>query len=223
MNLYPVLLDLRGAPCLVVGGGAVATRKVRALLEAGAAVTAVAPELTAELAELKERGRIDHVAGSFEDTLLEAFRLVFAATNDRRVNDEIARRARDAEVWVNIADDPDASTFQVPAHFRRGELTVAVSTGGASPAEARRVRETLEELFPADYARYLALLRAVRSRVLAERGAGEDGNAALFTRLVRSDLRARYLAGDAPGAEAVLREILGASVALADLETAGAE
>ncbi|MCA9771998.1 MAG: bifunctional precorrin-2 dehydrogenase/sirohydrochlorin ferrochelatase [Myxococcales bacterium] len=221
MNLYPVLLDLRGAPCLVVGGGAVATRKVRGLLAAGAAPTVIAPEISPELAEHKEGGRIDHVSSSFEDALLEAFQLVFVATSDPKVNADVARLAREAGVWVNVADDPDGSSFQVPAHFRRGELTVAISTGGASPAEARRVREEIEHYFPSSYGDYLELLRKIRARLLDRDGPGSAGNAERFTGLVRSGLRERFLAGDTAGSDAILREILGPGYSIETLRGGG--
>lgn len=217
MSLYPVFLELSDVPCAVVGGGAVAERKVLGLLAAGAAVTVIAPTLSDRLVELVRDARIVHENRPYASGDARGFRLLFAATDRREVNEQAAREAREAGAWANVADDLEGSTFTVPSSVRRGDLTLAISTGGASPAEARRVREELEAMFPERYAAYLDLLRAVRRRLLERRGAGDPASGELFTRLVRSELRGAFLAGDAAAADAALARTLGEGYALADL------
>ncbi len=153
---YPVLLDLRDAPCLVVGGGAVACRKAAGLCAAGARVTVVAPAvgpLPAEVTVHRRPYAPDDLAGA---------RLVVAATDDPAVNARVAQDARARGVWVNVADDPDAGDLVLPAVAARGALRIAVSTGGASPALARRIREALEAAYGAEYGELVQLLWRLR-------------------------------------------------------------
>jgi precorrin-2 dehydrogenase / sirohydrochlorin ferrochelatase len=141
--LYPIFLDLTGRRCVVVGGGAVAGRKARKLLQAQADVVVVSPEVSAELesvaAEVRKRPyEAGDLAGAY---------LAFAATDSREVNAAVAREARDLGIPVNVADEPDDGDFALPSTLRRGKLQVSVSTGGASPTLARRIRDQLEDLF----------------------------------------------------------------------------
>ena len=163
--LYPALLDLRDARVLVVGGGAVATRKVRSLVEVGARPEIVAPRLTAELEALAGEAGLPWRARGYESGDLAGCRLAFAATDRPEVNAAVARDAREAGVWVNVADHPDGSSFHVPATVREGEITLALSTGGASPLLARRLRERLEAVVTPGLARAADRLRAARGRV----------------------------------------------------------
>ena len=153
---YPVELDLRGRPCLVVGGGAVAQRKVQGLLAAGAAVTVVAPEC------LPMPDGVTVVLRRFADEDLAGVALAVAASDDREVNARVARVARERDTWVNVVDDPSAGTVIMPAVARRGDLRIAVSTGGASPALAARLRERLESEFGPEYGDLVALLGELR-------------------------------------------------------------
>jgi precorrin-2 dehydrogenase / sirohydrochlorin ferrochelatase len=152
MSYYPIFLTLEGRSCLVIGGGAVAERKVTGLLAAGATVTVVSPTLTAALAMEVRDGRIRHVARAYQASDLEGHRLAFVATDDGAVNADVAQDGARAGVWVNAADDPDHCDFILPSVLRRGRLQVAVATGGASPALSRAVREELEAYFTADHA-----------------------------------------------------------------------
>lgn len=159
---YPVNLDVRGKACLVVGAGEVALRKVRALLDADADVTVVAPEVhpglkALEGVEIRER--------PFRDIDLHGAFVVVVATGDPIVNRSVARDAADFGCLVNIVDCPALSNFTVPATLRRGELAIAVSTGGASPALSRRIREKLEEQFGEEYADFVAVLGEIRREV----------------------------------------------------------
>ncbi|GLQ92977.1 siroheme synthase CysG [Dyella acidisoli] len=144
MGLYPLFADLTGLPVLVVGGGHVAERKTAALLSAGAKVRVGAPSLTPALMQQVEQGKIEHLAGAFQSAWLDDVWLVIAATDDHELNARVAANAEDRRILANVVDAPALSRFQVPAMVDRTPLTVAVSTGGAAPVIARRVRETLE-------------------------------------------------------------------------------
>jgi precorrin-2 dehydrogenase/sirohydrochlorin ferrochelatase len=170
---FPVVLELRGCACLVVGGGAVAERKVEALLGADARVTVVSPTVTRKLQAWIDTRAVRHVAGEYRAGDVGGHRLVFVATDDRAVNAEVAAEARARGVWVNAADDPACCDFTLPAVVRRGELTVAVSTGGTSPALAGTIREELERYFPDDY-RVLADVAAETRRELRRAGRSPD-------------------------------------------------
>jgi precorrin-2 dehydrogenase/sirohydrochlorin ferrochelatase len=211
MKTYPVFANLTDKPCLVVGGGAVGERKVQDLRVAGARVTVVSPEITPGLAELAEAGEIRHLAADFRPEHLGGMALVLAATDDPAVNARVSAAAQARAIWVNVADAPELCTFIVPAQVRRGDLTVAISTGGASPALARKLREELQQLFGPEYAPYLALLKGIRERLLADHR-GHPDNSRLFHRLVDSPLREVVARGDRARIVSLLKEILGAAL-----------
>ena len=146
--LYPIFLNLDGKRCVVVGGGAVANRKARKILQARAEVVAISPEVKPELESVAtEVHRRPYREGD-----LEGASLVFAATNRREVNAAVTREARGRGIPVNVADVPSEGDFALPSVLRRGQLQVAVSTGGASPTLARRVRYELESAFGSEWA-----------------------------------------------------------------------
>jgi siroheme synthase-like protein len=167
---YPIFLDLVDRPCLVVGGGPVAEGKVRGLLAAGARVTVVSPTLTPALNALAAEGHLTHQAREYAPGDLVGVALAFAATGDRAVSRAIRSEGRARGVWVNAADDAEHCDFLLPAVLRRGALAVAVSSGGASPALTRAVRDELERYFPADFGAFVEVAAEVR-RELRERGA----------------------------------------------------
>ncbi len=144
-SYLPVFLDLRGMRALVVGAGAVAARKIDALLAGGASVTVAARELSPAVEERAGRGEIAAVRGEYRPDLLDGAELVFAASSDRALNAHVAREARRRRIPVNAADAPDDCTFILPAVVRGEEFTAAVSTGGRNPGAARALREFLEE------------------------------------------------------------------------------
>ena len=154
---YPVALDLRGRACLVVGGGAVARRKAGGLVATGALVTVVAPE-----AQRMPEG-VTVQLRPFLDGDLAGVALAVAASDDHELNARVASLARERGVWVNVADDPRAGDVILPAVARRGELQIAVSTGGASPALAQRLRKRLENEFGPEYGELVALLGGLRT------------------------------------------------------------
>jgi siroheme synthase-like protein len=165
---YPIVLDLAGWRCVVVGGGVVAERRVDGLLAAGASVTVVAPALTPALAALVGAGRLQHLARGYGAGDLAGFDLAFAATDAGEVNAAVALEGRRRGVWVNAADDPAHCDFFLPALVRRGDLVVAVGTGGTSPALARTVREELERVLTADYATLAEIAAEARRELRAE-------------------------------------------------------
>ena len=214
-ELYPVFLNVANRPCLVVGGGAVAARKLRGLLEAGARVTVVAPRRVDALAEAAAAGDVTWIPRAFEAGDLDGMVLAFVATSDREVNRWAAREARARGVWVNVADDPEACDFALPAVLRRGRAAVAVSTGGASPAMASWLRDRVSDSLPESIALLVEVARHLRG---GARQTGGEPFRELFSSGILEDLSAgdweaadRKVArffGPTPG----VRELLGGRV-----------
>ncbi len=164
-RFYPVFLDLAGRLCLVVGGGAVAERKVAGLLEAGALVRVVSPDTTSGLRALAECGQIELCAEAFRPELLGGASLVFAATDSRSVNARVASEASALNLQVTVADSPEEGSFIVPAVVRRGEFCLAISTGGNNPMLAARVADELEARYGPDFGAFVELLGDVRDTI----------------------------------------------------------
>lgn len=160
---YPVFLNIEGQRCVVVGGGAVAERKVGTLLEYGAAVTLVSPRATPGLRRLAKAGSIQRLARAYRRGDLEGARLAIAATDDVGVNGLVADEARERGVLVNVVDDLGLSEFIVPSVLRRGDVTVAVSTGGKSPALSRKIRTDLEQMIRPSFGQLASMISEVRS------------------------------------------------------------
>jgi len=186
MGFYPIVLDLAGRRCLVVGGGVVAERRIAPLVEGGAEVTVVSPTLTAAIAALAAAGRIRHRARDYRDGDVADFELVLVATDTPEVNAAVAVEARARGAWINAADDPRNCDFFLPALVRRGDLVVAVGTGGTSPALARAVREELEAYLTPEYATLAELAAEVRREL---RGAGLAASADAWRRALGPETR----------------------------------
>lgn len=167
MRYFPLFADLQGRRVLVIGGGEVAERKVRLLLEAGAAITIVAPELNDTLDALVRNGRVSLLASRFESAHLAGVLLAVAATDDRAVNAAVAAAGRERNVLVNVVDDAELSSYIVPAIVDRSPLVIAVSTGGAAPVLARLVRAKLEVAIDESFGALAALLERWRTRLKA--------------------------------------------------------
>jgi siroheme synthase-like protein len=167
VDYYPIYLDLEDRPVLVVGGGKVAEGKVQGLLAAHAEVTVVAPQLTPALRDLAGANRVQHTPRDYKAADLEGQALCFVATDDGAVNALVATDCRLRGVWVNAADDPANCDFILPAVVRSGQVVVAASTGGASPAMARRLREELTAFLDEGYAQLTDLLAEARAEVRA--------------------------------------------------------
>ena len=163
-----------------------AERKVEGLLAAEASVTVVSPTLTPGLESRAQAGRIRHVKRGYEPGDLKDYRLAFVATDDRAVNAHVAAEGRERGVWVNAADDPANCDFILPSVVHRGELMIAVATGGSSPALSRLIREELEDYFTEDY----ALLTEIAGEVRRElRGRGVSPSADAWRGALDQDLR----------------------------------
>ena len=162
---YPVFLNIRRGKCLVVGGGEVALRKAKTLLEYGARVEVVSPTLCLELIKLEQEGSIKAFRRSYQKSDLNTAILVIAATDDHKANERVAVDARQQKVLVNVVDSPEQSDFVVPSHFKRGDVVIAVSTSGRSPALARKIRSKIEEDFGAEYAQLATLVSKVRTEL----------------------------------------------------------
>ncbi|MEX2523999.1 MAG: siroheme synthase CysG [Gammaproteobacteria bacterium] len=165
MNYLPIFLNIRGRPSLVVGGGDIASRKVRQLLAAGARITVVAPEMGPELRQLHGEGRIEYREGSFDESLLDNCHLVIAATDDEEVNRQVSEAAGARRLPVNVVDNPALCSFIMPSVVERDPVVIAISTGGAAPVLARLLRARLETMIPSAYGRLAELMRSFRSRV----------------------------------------------------------
>ena len=155
MNLFPMFLKLAGRRCLVVGGGSVAEGKIASLLGSGAKVIVVAPDVTEKVSGWASIGEVEWLARSFCPAELEGVFLVVAATSDPEVNDLVFREAQSRGILCNVVDDPERCDFYYPAVLRRGQLQIAVSTGGSSPALAQRLRFELEQQFAPGYGEWL--------------------------------------------------------------------
>jgi precorrin-2 dehydrogenase/sirohydrochlorin ferrochelatase len=162
MRYYPVFLDIAGKPVVVVGGGQVALQKVEGLVDARANVTVVSPELLPQIRDLADAGRIRHINREYRPGDLEGYLLAFVATDDRSINATVTEEGRERGVWVNAVDDPPNCDFIMPGIVRRGDVVVAVSTSGTSPAMARKLREDMEAFLGEDEAELLALAAEVR-------------------------------------------------------------
>jgi precorrin-2 dehydrogenase / sirohydrochlorin ferrochelatase len=208
MGYLPIFLAMERRRCVVVGGGDIAARKVAQLLAAQAQVTVISPRLVRELAILAESAAITYHARKWERGDLRGFDLAFAATDDPGAHREIANEVRELGVMLNVADEPALCDFIAPAVVRRGDLQIAVSTSGASPAMAARIRRGLEDQFGWEYAVALKLLRVAREFLLAN---DDDisSRARKLAALAASDLTGQLRAGDRAAVERLLVAHLG--------------
>ncbi|MCS7149332.1 MAG: bifunctional precorrin-2 dehydrogenase/sirohydrochlorin ferrochelatase [Caldimicrobium sp.] len=165
---YPIFLNLTDRLCVVIGGGSVAERKVLSLLESGARVKLISPEITVKLRELKEKGALHWEKRLYQRGDLTGAFLVIAATNDPKVQEAIFQEAEERSIPCNVVDKPDLCSFIVPSTIKRGGFVLAISTGGASPALARRIREILEKEFSPDFELYVSLMGAIRGAILKQ-------------------------------------------------------
>jgi precorrin-2 dehydrogenase/sirohydrochlorin ferrochelatase len=199
--------------CVVVGGGEVARRKVQGLLAAGARVRVIAPHLHPEL---QENTAIELICRSFLPDDLAGALLVFAASNDRDVNARVAVAARQQGTLINIADDPEESDFHLPAVLQRGALTVAVSSGGGSPAFAAQLRDRLAAELGVEWQNFCAIAAALRQKRLTGGGASAY-NRAVISDLFAADLPRLLARQDEAAINRLLAKVTGVELTLADL------
>jgi precorrin-2 dehydrogenase/sirohydrochlorin ferrochelatase len=208
MRYYPVNLDIQNQSCLVVGGGAVGTRKVRTLLDCGAVVTVVSPEMTHSLSVLADENRISLKHRAYHASDLEGVLLVIGATNNRDINRVIHADARKQGKLCNIVDQPDLCNFILPAVVERGDLVIAISTSGKSPAFARLLRKQLETQFGSEYAVFLKLMGGVR-KILLNQMHHPDLHRRVFESLIDQDLLQCIRNNDKARIDAMLKSVLG--------------
>jgi precorrin-2 dehydrogenase/sirohydrochlorin ferrochelatase len=216
MNYYPVFLRVAGRPCLVIGGGHVAEQKVESLLIAGAATTVISPRLTPRLTTLAISRDIVHEERTYASGDLAGFFLVYAATNDKDAQGRIVAEADAAGVLLNVVDRPELCNFIMPSIMRRGDLTIATSTGGTSPAMARYIRGKLERIFGPEYAVALTLLGRLRESLASSHHTGVERQR-IFNALVESPLLEYLRDGQGHDIDVLLASAVGAGVSLATL------
>ncbi len=165
---YPIFLDLEGKKCVIIGGGKVAYRKARSLAEAGATITIVSPRICGELKKLVEKHKINVISKKFDEKDLKQAFLVIGTTSDPEVNERIYRAAEKRPILLNIVDRREYCNFIVPSLLRRGKLMIVISTSGASPALAQKMRENLQNLYGRGYDNFLELMSSAREKIIEE-------------------------------------------------------
>ncbi|MDY6992192.1 MAG: siroheme synthase CysG [Pseudomonadota bacterium] len=206
MNFLPIFLNIRDQRCLVVGGGATATRKAQLLLQAQAQVTIVAPQLTEQLSQWAHEGRIQHRLGTFRPGDLNDCRLVIAATNDKHVNQQVSTLAQTQNVPVNVVDQPQLCSFIMPSIIDRSPVQIAVSTGGASPVLARLLRARLETLIPAAYGQLAGFVAHFRDRVKQQLVVSERRK--FWENVLQGPIAEMLLAGHTQAATQAMEDLL---------------
>jgi len=204
MDFLPVFQNIKGKLCLVVGGGAVAVRKAGVLLDAGARVRVVAPQIEEELTQ---RDNIEAIAARFEPQHLDGVALVIAATDDRAVNKQVSELAQERNIPVNVVDDPELCSFIMPAILDRSPLMIAFSSGGASPVLTRMLRGKLETMIPQNYSRLAGFAERFREQV-KQRVTNPAKRRIFWENALEGVVAEKVLTGDEASAEAMLRKML---------------
>ena len=208
MRYYPVHLDIHNRNCLVVGGGAVGTRKVITLLDCGAKVTVVSPIISKRLKDLTPTRAIKLKERPYQPEDLAGMFLVIGATNDETLNRQISQDADRLNTLCNIADRPEVCNFILPSIVQRDNLVITISTSGKSPALAKKLRKLLEIQFGEEYGDFLDLLGAIRKKLLSQAHEPE-AHKHLFEQLINSDLIAMIRDNKTEDINDLLFEILG--------------
>jgi siroheme synthase-like protein len=211
MGYLSISVNLAGRRCVVVGGGEVAGRKVAALLEAGARVCVISPKLTAELQRLASSNAVEHLARDWRSEDLKDCLLAFAATDDPGVHRAIAEEARAQRVPINVADEPELCDFITPSVVRRGDLQIAISTSGASPALASRIRRDLQVIIGPEYETVAQIMRAARSYVRT-RHHDSRVRARILQAIAGSDIAEHVRQADWAAIDRLLNQHLGAGL-----------
>ncbi len=216
MQYLPIFIQIKQRPCVVVGGGSIAARKVALLRKAGALVTVIAPELCDELARLHTEQRIGHLPRGFEDHDLDDCVLVVAATDDAQTNQRVSRLAHQRRLPVNVVDNPDLCSFIMPSIIDRSPVVIAISTGGASPVLARLIRTRLEGSIPAAYGRLAALVEGFRDKVKAA-FPNVESRRNFWERILEGSVAERVFSGHENEASALLDKAIDEQSAQPDL------
>ncbi|MCT4627467.1 bifunctional precorrin-2 dehydrogenase/sirohydrochlorin ferrochelatase [Halodesulfovibrio sp.] len=213
MRYYPLLLDLHGTHCLIVGFGKVGQRKLATLLKANPAQVTVLDTFSieevedADMLQLLNNPFVTYSQRSFEASDVAGKTLVFASTGSRTVNKQVSDACAAHNILCNVIDDPSSGTFTVPAHIEKGDLLITLSTGGASPALSRKIKKELEKQVGDKYAPVVTLMGRIRPLIL-ELANDTEQNTTVFRNLVSSDIATAIQKKDQIAAESILRSIL---------------
>jgi len=206
MQNYPIFVDLKKQPCLVVGGGPVALRKIRLMRSAGAEITVVAPDLCADL--ITEFGhQINHIKRKFQDDDIAGYRLITAATNNSTVNSRVSALAQAQNVPVNVVDQPDLCSFITPSIVDRSPVLIAISTGGGAPVLARMLRSKLEAFIPASYGRLAATMNQYRNK-LKQAVPVERDRRLFWEKIVQGSIAEQFFSGRDADAQTALSQAI---------------
>ena len=216
MSFYPVNLNIHKRFCLIIGGGEVAARKVEQVLACGAKVAVISPKACPRIRELAAEGRMEWRRRDYCPGDLRGAFLVFAATDKAEVQQQVIDEAKERDILLNSADNPEACTFQVPATVRQGELLLAISTGGGSPAVAAWIRKRLEREFGPEYGVLVRLFSSIRGAVLGD-GSSSWSHQLLFEKILEMDVLSCINREDWPALGERLAGILPATINAADL------
>ena len=208
MKYYPINLDVCKKPCVVVGGGGVGTRKVETLLACGANVTVISPDITPRLQTLSDQHKIEIKKRAYDSLDLSDAFLVIGATDNEQLNQQIHADAEKRHMLCNIADRPKSCNFILPSIIQRGDLVLTISTSGRSPAYAKKLRQTLEELFGEEHAVFLTLMGNIREKLLKEAHEPEF-HKPIFEKLIDADLVEKIKHNDITAINICLKTILG--------------
>ena len=207
MSYYPIAVDLQDKKVVVVGGGAVAKRKIDALLQCGADVYIISRELKPGLRRLLEEGKVKLIGRMLIKAYLKGAFLIIASTDDSALNHNVSALAKKMGIPVNVVDRPADSDFIVPSVIRRGDLLIAVSTSGKSPALAKRIRERLGRQFGNEYKDFLTMMGRLRNEILLRRLSQKE-NRRIFHQLVNSTILDSIRRKDRKGIAVKLEKIL---------------
>jgi len=204
-RFYPMMMNLGGRDCLVVGGGDVAARKIEMLVSCGAKVRVVAPEIDPSLIPMIEKGAVAHVRGDYEPDQMEGAVLAIAATDNEKVNRAVFDDATKKGVPVNVVDVPELCSFIVPSIVESGDLLISISTSGKSPAFSKRIRKELQEKFGPEYGEMLKLMGEIRD-LYKEREPDLHKRMKFLSKVANSDLLEKAREGEMPEAEEIIQE-----------------
>jgi precorrin-2 dehydrogenase/sirohydrochlorin ferrochelatase len=203
--MYPVMLNLEGNPCLVVGGGSVAIRKVEGLLSEGAFVTVVAPEIDGEFENLEKKDKVRIERRCYQTGEAAAgYFLIMAATNDREVNRQVYLDAKECGIWVNVADDPELCTFYLPARMKRGPLQLVIASQGLAPFAMSRLRKLLENRFGPQWEAWIRSAGEYRKAVY-EKKLSKKKNTECFQRFFDETVDTDKIEARIPSKEEMIR------------------
>jgi len=185
--LYPIFLNLESKRCLVVGGGEVAERKIKGLLESKADVAVISPDVSEYTANLAKEERIIYKKRSYKKGDLKNFFLVIGATDSGEINELISREAKESGILCNIVDSPHLCNFFVPSVASSGDLKIAISTNGKSPALAKKIRKELENIYGSEYALFLNYLGELREKLLKMKNVNDEKRKEIFENIINSN------------------------------------